>query len=57
MKLRTTALAAALVAATIPALPTSAEAAWGWRGGWGWGGVGVGLAAGALIVIASPGVV
>jgi hypothetical protein len=43
-KLRTAALAATLVAAAVPVLPTSAEAAWwGWRGGWGgwrggWGG-------------------
>jgi hypothetical protein len=43
-KIRTAALAAALVATAVPALPNSAQAAWwGWRGGWGgwgWGGVG-----------------
>jgi hypothetical protein len=50
-KLRTTALAAALMAGTVVSLPSSAQAQWGWRGGWGWGwgGVGVGLAAGAII--------
>jgi hypothetical protein len=66
-KIRTTVVAAALMAATVPSLSTSAEAAWGWRGGgwhhggwggggWGWGGVGLGLAAGALIggALAAP---
>jgi hypothetical protein len=50
-KLRTTALAAALMAGTVVSLPSSAEAQWRWRGGWGWGGVGVGLglATGAII--------
>ena len=43
MTLRRTALAAVLVASTISALPSSAEA-WGWGRGWGWGGVGAGLA-------------
>ena len=56
--LRTTALAAALAASSLPALPLSAQAApWGWHGGWGggWGGwgwglggFGVGLAAGLI---------
>src|SRR5262245_34628905 len=41
MKLRTTALAVALVAAAVPSLTTSADAdPWGWRGGRGWGGFG-----------------
>ena len=56
MKLRTAAMATALVAATIPALPTSAHA-WGFHhGGWGWGGVGLGFATGALVgaALASP---
>ena len=48
-KLRTVALTGALMTAAIPALTTSADAAWWGRGGWGWGGVGVGLAAGALV--------
>jgi len=54
-KLRTVALTGALMTAAIPALTTSADAAWwgrggwGWGHGWGWGGVGVGLAAGALV--------
>jgi hypothetical protein len=38
--LRTTALTAALMTAAVPSLTTSANAAWGWRGGWGWGGLG-----------------
>jgi hypothetical protein len=63
-KVRTTVLAASLIAAAVPALTTSADAAWGWRGGWGgwrgggwgWGGFGLGLAAGAIIggALASP---
>jgi hypothetical protein len=56
-KIRTTVLAATLMAAAVPSLSTSAEAGWGWRGGgWGWGGFGVGLAAGALIggALAAP---
>jgi hypothetical protein len=57
MKLRTATLAAALVTAAIPSLPTSAHA-FGFHGGWGWGwgGVGVGLATGALIgtALAAP---
>ena len=51
-KLRTAVLGTALLAAAVPALPSSADAAWwgrGWGGGWGWGGVGAGLAAGAII--------
>jgi hypothetical protein len=54
MKLRTTMLAAALIAASVPSTSGTAEAAW--RGGWGWGGVGLGLAAGALIgsALAAP---
>jgi hypothetical protein len=55
-RLRTAALTAALMTATVPALPSSAHA-WGWgHGGWGWGGFGVGLAAGALIggALAAP---
>jgi hypothetical protein len=53
-KLRTTALAAALMTASVPSLTTSAEAHGGW--GWGWGGFGIGLAAGALIggALAAP---
>jgi hypothetical protein len=53
-KIRSTVLAAGLMAATVAALPTSAEARW--HGGWGWGGVGLGLAAGALIggALAAP---
>ena len=49
--LRTTALAAGLIAASVPFLSVPANAAWGgWHGnGWGWGGVGIGLAAGALV--------
>jgi hypothetical protein len=50
-KIRTTVVAAALMAATVPSLSTSAEAAWGWRGGgWhhgGWGGGGWGWAGSA----------
>jgi hypothetical protein len=60
-KLRTAALAATLMAVAVPSFSTSADAAWGWRGGgwrggWGWGGLGVGLAAGALFgaAIAAP---
>jgi hypothetical protein len=60
-KIRSTALAVTLIAAAVPALPSTADAAWGWRGGgwrggWGWGGVGLGLAAGALFgaAIAAP---
>jgi hypothetical protein len=54
-KLRTVALTGALMTAAIPALTTSADAAWwgrggwGWGHGWGWGGVGLGLAAGAIV--------
>jgi hypothetical protein len=49
--LRSTAITAALMTATVPSLTSPAQAAWwGWRGGgWGWGGLGAGLAAGALI--------
>ena len=56
--LRTTALAAGLIAVSVPSLSVPANAAWGgWHGGWGgwhgggwgWGGVGLGLAAGALV--------
>jgi hypothetical protein len=69
MKLRTATVAAALVVATVPSLPTSAHAfgfhgGWGgfhggWGGfhrGWGWGGVGLGLATGALVgaALAAP---
>jgi hypothetical protein len=58
MKLRALALGTALLAATVPSLSSSAEAApWGWHGGgWGWGGVGLGLAAGAIIggALAAP---
>ncbi len=65
MKLRALALGTALLAATVPSLSSSAEAApWGWHGGWGgwhgggwgWGGVGLGLAAGAVIgsALATP---
>lgn len=68
MKLRALALGTALLAATVPSLSSSAEAApWGWHGGWGgwhggwhggwgWGGVGLGLAAGAIIgsALATP---
>ena len=39
-KIRSTALAVTLMAAAVPALPSTADAAWGWRdGGWrgGWG--------------------
>ena len=56
-KLRTAALTAALMTAAFPALPNSANAAWGWgHHGWGWGGFGVGLAAGALVgtALAAP---
>jgi hypothetical protein len=65
-KLSTAVLAVSLVAAAVPLSTTSADAAWGWRGGgwgggwrgggWGWGGFGVGLAAGALIggTLAAP---
>lgn len=56
-KLRTAALTAALMTAAVPALPNSANAAWGWgHHGWGWGGFGVGLAAGALVgtALAAP---
>jgi hypothetical protein len=43
MRLRTAALAVALMAATVPSMTAPADAAWGgWRGGWGWGGVGLG---------------
>ena len=64
MKLRTATLAAVLLTASIPNLPTTAQArpfgfhggfggGWGhggWgHGGWGWGGAEVGLAAGALV--------
>ena len=44
------------VAATTVALPGSAEARWGWRGGewgWGWGGFGVGLGTGLLLATAA----
>ena len=42
-RLRTAALAVALMAATVPSMIVPADAAWGgWRGGWGWGGVGLG---------------
>src|SRR5262249_4487849 len=54
--LRTTALAAGLIAA-VPSLSVPANAAWGgWHGGWGWGGIGLGLAAGALVgaALAAP---
>src|SRR6478672_4794168 len=51
MNLRTTALATALVAASVPSLPASANAAH-WGRGWGWGGVGLGLLAGAAITTA-----
>jgi hypothetical protein len=56
MKLRTAAMATALVAATLPALPTSAHAFGFHHGGWGWGGVGLGLATGALVgaALATP---
>jgi hypothetical protein len=53
--LRATTLAAALVAASVPSFPGTAQAAWGWHGGWGWGGLGIGLAAGALIGAALSG--
>jgi hypothetical protein len=57
MKLRTATLAASLVAAAVPSLPSSASA-FGFHGGWGWGwgGVGLGLATGALIgsALAAP---
>jgi hypothetical protein len=61
MRLRTVALAAGLMAATIPSMTVPADAAWGWGGGWrgwgggwrgggwGWGGLGLGLAAGAVV--------
>src|SRR5579871_107153 len=64
MKMPAATLATALVAATVPSLPTTAHAfgfhgGWGgfhggggWGGfhrGWGWGGVGLGLATGALV--------
>jgi hypothetical protein len=59
MRLRTVALAAGLMAATVPLMTAPADAAWwgggwrggwgGWRGGWGWGGLGLGLAAGAVV--------
>jgi hypothetical protein len=48
MRLRTVALAAGLMAATIPSMTVPADAAWGgWHGGWGgwrggWGGGGWG---------------
>jgi hypothetical protein len=35
-KIRTTVLAATLMAAAVPSLSTSAEAGWGWRGGGSW---------------------
>jgi hypothetical protein len=65
MNLRALAFGTALLAATVPSLSSSAEAApWGWRGGWGgwhgggwgWGGVGLGLAAGAIVgsALAAP---
>jgi hypothetical protein len=59
MTFRAIALGTALLAASVPALSTSAEAQrWGWRGGWGWGwgGLGLGFAAGALIgsALAAP---
>ncbi len=57
MNLRTTALATALVAASVPSLPVSANAhGWGWGWGWGWGGLGLGLLAGAAITkaLAAP---
>jgi len=54
--LRATALAAALVV-TVPALPSSAQAAH-WHGGWhgGWGGFGLGFAAAAILgsALAAP---
>ena len=35
MRLRTAALAVALMAATVPSMTVPADAAWGgWRGGW-----------------------
>jgi hypothetical protein len=56
MNIRATAVAGALLAASVPALPVSAHAAplgWhggGWHGGgWGLAGLGIGLAAGAII--------
>ena len=56
MNIRAIALAGALLATSVPALPVSAQAAplgWhggGWHGGgWGLGGLGIGLAAGAII--------
>jgi hypothetical protein len=71
MKLRTAALAFAVLAATVPNLATTAQArpfgighagygGWGyggWGRGWGWGGMGVGLATGALVgaALAAPG--
>lgn len=53
-------LAAALLAASVPSLSTTAEARlFGLHGGWGgggWGGAGFGLAAGALVgaALAAP---
>ena len=56
MNIRAIALAGALLATSVPALPVSAQAAplgWhggGWHGGgWGLAGLGIGLAAGAII--------
>ncbi len=53
--LRSTALAAALAASSLPALPATAQASpWGWHG-WGWGGFGIGLAAGLIgTALAAP---
>jgi hypothetical protein len=43
--------AAATVAVSTLAMPSAAEAQWGWRGGWGWRGPAFfgGLAVGALL--------
>jgi len=56
MNIRAIALAGALLATSVPALPVSAQTAplgWhggGWHGGgWGLAGLGIGLAAGAII--------
>src|SRR5215475_3694316 len=46
MNLRNAAMAGVLAAATVAAVPSSADAR---PFGWGWGGVGLGLAAGAII--------
>jgi hypothetical protein len=55
--LRTTTLAAVVLAASALSLPGSAQASpWGWHGGCCWGGVGPGLAAGLIIggALSSP---